>query len=112
MSRVATRVYTNQDDLVRLQAISLQLPQDQRVQITLQDGSRLTGIVSAVPVMQAFFDSDGREGTNALVKLERTEAGDCMLWLDEIDSVTHLPNPSPPQPTDAWPPDPNAPVVE
>ncbi len=113
MAREATRVYTQQDDLARLEAIALQLPQDQRVQVTLRDGSQQTGIVSAVPAMQAFFDPHGREGMNAMVKLDR-QTGDqgCTMWLDEITSVTRLPNPSPPQPTNAWPPDPNAPIVE
>jgi hypothetical protein len=113
MSRVVTRVYTHQADLARLEAIVLQLPQDQRVQVTLLDGTQQVGIVSAVPVMQAFFDPRGREGMNALVKLDRHDGDqDCTLWLDEIASITRLPNPSPPQPTSAWPPDPNAPVIE
>ena len=113
MASVATRVYTHQDDLAGLQAIALQLRQDQRVQVSLHDGSQHTGIVSAVPVMQVFFDPHGREGMNALVKLDgQTGDQDGMFWLDEIASVTPLPNPSPPQPSSAWPPDPNAPVIE
>ena len=113
MARVAMRVYTQQADLARLEAVVLQLRQDQRVQVTLKDGSQQTGIVSAVPVMQVFFDPHGREGMNALVKLDRHDGDqDCSLWLDEIASITRLPNPSPPPPTNAWPPDPNAPVIE
>ena len=113
MARVATRVYTNQADLARLEALVLQLLQDQRVQVMLKDGSYQTGIVSAVPVMQVFFDPHGCEGMNALVKLDRHDgAQGCTVWLDQIASITRLPNPSPPQPTNAWPPDPNAPVIE
>ncbi len=113
MTRVATRVYTHQVDLARLESIVLQLRQDQRVEVTLLDGTRQSGIVSAVPVMQVFFDPHGREGMNALVKLDRHDGvGDCSLWLDEIATITRLPNPSPPQPSNAWPPDPNAPVIE
>jgi hypothetical protein len=113
MARVATRVYTNQTDLARLEAIVLQLRQDQRVHVTLQNGSQQTGTVSAVPAMQVFFDPHGLEGMNALVKLDgQTGDHDCTFWLDEIASVTRLPNPSPPQSSNAWPPDPNAPVIE
>ncbi len=113
MTSVATRVYTSKDDLDRLQAIALQLSQDQRVQVSLHDGSQHTGIVSAVPVMQAFFDRHGLEGMNALVNLDgQTGDQDRTLWLDQIASVTRLPNPSPPQSSSAWPPDPNAPAIE
>ena len=63
--------------------------------------------------MQVFFDQSGHEGMNALVKLDCHDSGQgCTVWLDEIASITRLPNPSPPQPTNAWPPDPNAPVIE
>lgn len=113
MARVAPRIYTHQVDLVRLESVVQQLRQDQRVQVTLLDGGQQTGIVSAVPVMQVFFDPQGREGMNAMVKLDhRAGDQDCTLWLDEIASITRLPNPSPPQPSNAWPPDPNAPVIE
>ncbi len=113
MARVATRACTHQTDLARLEAAVLQPRQDERVQVTLRDGTQQTGIVSAVPVMQAFFDPRGREGMNALLKLDCHDGDqDCTLWLDEIASITRLPNPSQPQPTNAWPPDPNAPVIE
>lgn len=120
MARVAARVYTLQGDLARLEAIAQQLPQDQRVQITLHDGSRREGMISATPGLQAFFDPHGREGMNALLKLDTQDAcvntsrasTNCTLWLDEIASVERLPNPSPPQPSRAWPPDPNAPTTD
>jgi Protein of unknown function (DUF3247) len=108
MARVAPRVYVDDSDIARLEAVALRLPQDARVQVTLEDGDRMTGMVSATPTVQAFFDPNGREGMNALVRLEaflddgRPHPGGLYdLWLDEIRAVTRLANPSPPEPP-AW----------
>lgn len=118
MTRIASRVYLEAADVARLETVARQLPQDQRVQLTLDDGSQVLGIVSAMPGMQAFFDPEGREGMNALVRIEtegsdhRADGNDRTVWLDQIIAITQLPNPSPPEPSRAWPPDPNAPTVE
>ena len=120
MTRVASRVYLEAADIARLETIAGQLPQDQRVQVTLNDGSKVLGIVSATPTLQAFFDPEGREGLHALVRIEtqgndQTENqadGSRYLWLDQIAEITRLPNQSPPQSSRAWPPDPNAPTEE
>ena len=116
MTRVAARVYVEAAEIARLELLAQQLPQDQRVQVTLDDGSTIRGIVSAMPGMQAFFDPAGREGMNALVRIE-TEGSDQhaddrarTLWLDQIMEITRLPNPSPPQRSRARPADPNAPT--
>jgi Protein of unknown function (DUF3247) len=118
MARVAPRVYVDAADIARLEAIGAQLSQDARVQVSLEDGSRLSGMVSAMPTVQAFFDPQGREGMNALLRLEafldddRAHPGGIHdLWLDEIRAVARLPNPSPPETSRrTHPPDPNAPT--
>ena len=115
MSRVADRVYVDAADIARLEATALQLPQDGRVALVLDDGTRLQGIVTATPTVQMFFDPTGREGLNGVVRIEGLAAGqdDRSLWLDRIDAVTHLPNPSPPEASKrVRPPDPNAPTVD
>ena len=120
MSRVADRVYSDAADIARLEAIALQLSQDLRVAVTLDDGTQLRGVVTATPTMQVFFDPQGREGLNALVRIEGSfdkrqlgSSGDHYVWLDRIRAVTHLPNPSPPEPSGRVNPmDPNAPTVE
>lgn len=119
MARVAPRVYVDAADIARLECIAAQLPQDQRVHIILDDGEQLLGVISARPSMQTFFDPHGCEGTNALLRLELAlddgrphPDGIRELWLDHIDGVTRAPNPSPPEPSRAWPADPNAPTVE
>jgi hypothetical protein len=70
MARVAPRVYVAAADIARLEAIALQLPQDERVRVAMEDGRQLAGMVSATPTLQAFFDPRGREGMNALVRLD------------------------------------------
>ena len=115
MSRIAGRVYSDAADIARFEAIALQLPQDGRVAITLDDGSRVQGIVTATPTLQMFFDPQDNEGLNGVVRIEGfpTGSGDHYLWLDRIRSVTSLPNPSPPEASSrSHPPDPNAPTQE
>jgi len=126
MARVAPRVYLAAADIARLEAIALQLPQDARVQVTLEDGRQIAGMVSATPTVQAFFDPRGVEGMNALLRLDAcTDAAHFVesshqrahpdgihdLWLDEVSAVTRLPNPSPAETSArSHPPDPNAPT--
>ena len=123
MARVAPRVHVDDAGIARLEAIALQLSQDDRVQVTLDDGRRMIGMVSATPTMQAFFDPQGREGMNALVRLEAFlddgrphPGGSRDIWLDEIRDVTRLANPSPPEPASQDPSNasrnPNAPTIE
>ena len=115
MARVAPRIHVSAADIARLEAIAAQLPQDERVRIELQDGSTCAGIVEYQPSVQMFFDPQGREGSNAMVRIElmpdasTPAAGLRDLWLDEIAGVSRLPNPSPPEAsTRTSPPDPNA----
>ena len=120
MSRDAPRVHVDAAAIARLEAIAVQLPQDAQVQVRLVDGSQLRGMVSATPTVQAFYDADGREGMNAVVRIESFlddgrphGGGDHYLWLDQVDAVERLSNPSRPEPsTRLHPVDPNAPTRE
>jgi len=115
MSRIAGRVYSDAADLARFEAIAVQLPQDARVAVRLDDGSVVQGIVSATPTLQVFFDPQENEGLNGVVRIEGLPGsdGDHYLWLDRIHAVTRLPNPSPPETSRrVHPVDPNAPSVE
>ena len=115
MSRIAGRVYSDAADLARFEALALQLPQDSRVAVVLDDGSIVQGIVTTTPTLQMFFDPQDNEGLNGVVRIEGfpAGAGDHYLWLDRIQSVTSLPNPSPPEMSSRiHPPDPNAPTQE
>ena len=117
MSRVAPRVHVQADDVARLEAMGVQLHENERVRVELDDGRIVEGIVELTPSMLVFFDPDGREGMNATVRLapwlddgRPHPDGRLNIWLDEIRTVTRLPNPSPPEPSARVPPDPNAPV--
>ena len=117
MARVAPRIHVSADDIAHLEALACQLLQDERVRIELQDGTRCAGIVEMQPSVQMFFDPQGREGSNAVVRIElmpdaaAPAAGLRDLWLDEIAGVMRLPNPSPPESsTRVVPADPNAPA--
>lgn len=117
MSRSAPRVHTEPVAIARLQQVAMQLPQDARVHIELEDGSRLRGMVSMTPAVQVFFDPDGREGHNGVARIEceadsGVPSGDIRdLWLDTIIDVEPLPNPTPPEASTRIPPDPNAPAT-
>jgi hypothetical protein len=120
MTRVAPRVHVDADAIARLEAIGLQLPESERVRVQLEDGSEIEGVIEAAPGIQVYFDPDGREGMQALVRLEaflddgRPHPGGIRnIWVDEIRAVMRLPNASPPEPsTRIAPPDPNAPAPE
>lgn len=94
--RIADTVYTAQVDIDRLQARIFELPNDAHVQLTLDDGRVLAGIVSARPTIQQFFDRSGREGSNATVRLEQPAlyvpeaAGWIDVFLDRIVDIRAL----------------------
>ena len=112
MSREAPRVYVDPAAIARLEALALQLPQDSRVEIRLDDGSTLRGIVTTTPTMQVFYDADGNEGVNAFARVESEPQGNAWLWLDRVMHVERLPNPTPPEPSARiHPTDPNAPSL-
>jgi hypothetical protein len=112
MSREAPRVHVDPAAIARLEDVSTQLAQDSRVEIRMDDGSTMRGIVTLTPTVQSFYDPDGNEGLNAVARIERESGGNGYLWVDRISAVERLPNPTPPQPSSRiHPPDPNAPTV-
>ena len=112
MSRVAPVVHVEAGEVAALEALAAQLPQDQRVELVLDDGDVVRGMVSATPTLQVFFDPKGTEGLNGVARIEADDGAQLTLWLDRIASVTPLPNPSPPAPSSRMHPrDPNAPTV-
>ena len=95
MTATAECVYTAEGDLSRLRALVAQLPNDAQVELHLDDGRHLRGTVAARPTLQVFVDAAGREGMNALVRLEdpAMDAPESAhvydVWLDRIVDVRH-----------------------
>ena len=95
MARIAERIYTDQQDIARLEATIRGLDIGDRVSLCMADGEVVQGIVSAKPTVQVFFDPAGREGLNAVVRLEEPalerpeSAGWRDLWVDAIREVRH-----------------------
>lgn len=85
-------LYTQQADIARMEALIRQLPDESRVEIRLTDGGAITGVVPARPAVQVFRDADGREGFNAVVRIDDHTRPDVThyLWLDRIATVTAL----------------------
>jgi hypothetical protein len=112
VSRTAPRVHVDPAAIARLEAIAMQLRQESHVEVRLDDGSAIRGIVAATPSMQTFYGPDGNEGLNAFARIEDESGGSDYVWVDRIASVEHLPNPTPPEAsTRTHPPDPNAPAA-
>jgi hypothetical protein len=112
MSREAPRVHVDPAAIARLEDVSTQLAQDSRVEIRMDDGTTMRGIVTLTPTVQSFYDPDGNEGLNAVAKIEPEAGGNGHVWVDRISSVERLPNPSPPEASSRiHPPDPNAPAT-
>ena len=94
--RIAEHVYTRQVDIDRIQALIVELSNDQHVALRLDDGSEIRGVVAYKPTIQQFFDRSGREGSNATVRLERLAldepetAAFIDLFLDRVVAVRHL----------------------
>lgn len=94
--RIADTVYTSQVDIDRIQALIVELYNGAHVALRMDDGSELRGIVAHKPTIQQFYDRQGREGSNATVRLEQPgleapmEAGWIDLFLDRVVGVRHL----------------------
>ena len=92
MGRTAERVYTDDADIARLEALVTELPDEARVELLLADGSSVTGTVSVRPTVQTFLDPRGEEGINGVVRID--DAADPSrlhwVWLDRIREVRRL----------------------
>ncbi len=92
MSNTAERVHTDQAQIARLQARVEELPGESVVELRLVDGTVVTGVVAVGPSVQIFRDAEGREGTNAYVRIDDQEQPERWqyIWLDQIENVTRL----------------------
>lgn len=92
MGQFAQHVYSRQEDIARIESRAEQLDGETRVALTLDDGTVVEGVVAVRPIVQTFLDPQGREGINAVVRVD--DAGDQAIthyiWLDRIREIRHL----------------------
>lgn len=92
MGQLAEHVYTEQRDIARIESWVEQLDDEARVEIHLADGARVDGYVAARPTIQVFRDGEGREGMNAVVRIDDAVAPEHAhyVWLDRIVDVRRV----------------------
>ena len=92
MGQDAPRVCTDEADIQRLVVLIAALPAHARVVLHMRDGTTCEGVVSVRSSAQVFRDPQRREGTNAIVSLERPGSNGQIqrLWLDQVARVEHL----------------------
>lgn len=96
MTSHASRVHRDPAAIERLQSLIAALPDGARVALKLEDGSELHCRVAARPLMQVFVDAHGKEGSNAVVRVEPLTADPFEsappqdLWLDSIVAIRDI----------------------
>lgn len=92
MGRQAAKIYTSPQDIAMLERKATDLAMDARVRIAVQGQGVVEGVVAAAPTVQMFYDLDGNEGVNGMVKLEDPERPQWNgeIWLSDIVSIEHL----------------------
>ena len=92
MTAIAERVHTRQDEIALIESRIVELPDEAIVEILLDDGRRLKGVVTVRPTIQTFRDAEGQEGVNALLRLDDLEQPGYshQVWLDRISDIFHI----------------------
>lgn len=92
MGRIAKTVCTRVADIRRITRLIGELPSGERVRIVERNGQVLTGTVIERPAMQVFEDVHGKEGLNAVVRIDDPSAPpwNAELWLSDIRRVESL----------------------
>ncbi len=92
MSSTAERVHTDQAQIARLEERVKELQGESIVELRLVDGRIVTGVVAVRPSVQTFRDAEGREGSNAYVRIDDQEQPERRqyIWLDQIERVIRL----------------------
>lgn len=92
MSQRAEHVYTDANDVERLEQLVHKLPNDARVTLQCKDGSQRTGTVTLRPTTQVFRGPDQVDGLNAVLRFEddAKPGVEQHIWLDCIAEVRKL----------------------
>ncbi|MEO6103512.1 MAG: DUF3247 family protein [Pseudoxanthomonas sp.] len=89
MTKIVERVHTDQEEILRIESLIARLDDESIVELTLDDGSKMTGLVAVRPTIQTFRDADGREGANSLLRLDDPQqpGRSQHVWLDRVKEV-------------------------
>lgn len=88
MTQLADRVHRDAREIERLTALVADLPDAGLADLQLIDGSWRAAVVTTRPSLQTFLDPDGREGINAVVRIDDPATGRSdYLWIDEIARI-------------------------
>jgi hypothetical protein len=92
MGRIARTVFTEPDDIQRIERIVDELAVNARVRLHVVVGEPVEGIVTVTPTIQVFKTPDDQEGINGTVKLvdPRQPGWSGLVWLGDILRVEHL----------------------
>lgn len=92
MTKIIERVHTDQTEIALIESRIAELDDESIVEISLADGSKLKGVVTARPSVQTFRDAQGREGVNALLRLDDPDrpGRSHQVWLDEVTGIFRL----------------------
>lgn len=91
MGRIAERVHTDQREIERIEALAAELPDEAIVELEMDDGRSIAGVVSVRPTVQVFRDAHDNEGINALVRIDDAtdQAQAHYVWVDRIVRIRH-----------------------
>lgn len=92
MGRMASKVFTDPQDVARMEHWVEELAINARVRVHLLEGPPVEGVVMVTPTVQVFKDADDVEGINGTVKLEDPQqpGWSGSVWLGDIVRVEHL----------------------
>lgn len=92
MGRYAEHIYTDRQDIQRLEDLITQLPSEAEVELTLTDGYRLCGTVAERPALQLYRDAQENEGNHGVLRLDDAQdpSKTHTVWLDRIQQVRRL----------------------
>lgn len=92
MTSIVDRVHTDQHEIARIESLIARLSDESIVELTLDDGRKLSGLVTVRPTVQTFRDASGREGVNSLLRLEdpKQPGQSQQVWLDQVTDIFPL----------------------
>ena len=89
MGRRAEKIFTEPEQIERIEQLVTELPGQAQVRITMCNGDVVAGTVSERPALQLYEDASGAQGVNAELHLDdpAVPAWSLYVWLGDIARV-------------------------